>query len=280
MTRKLTVAALIIAAALTLVAGGVAARAADSHPDPTGDANGLADISGVDVGNDYVSGAYVIWVDLANRSSLNDGEGIEVRVDTDLNSTTGGKDGSDYVIELAAARGCSVYHWEGQDFFLVPAPSLTCKFVDKSVRVEIQPTDLGGPKTMTFYVLTFAGEAEGDIAPNGDGWLFATIRTGKVPLSIGTATLAPSVPRAGHVVTAKLTVDREDTLERIDSGTVTCTLAVGSRRVAEIASGFVGDEAVCASKLPASARGKPYRLSITVGFGHSTITKTFIGTAR
>jgi hypothetical protein len=281
MTRKLTIAALIAAAALALAAGAVAASAADSHPDPTGDANGAADVASVDVGNDYIRGAFVIWIDFADRASLNAGEGVAARFDTDLNQSTGAADGADYVIEIDAQKICGLYRWQGDTFYLVPSPSLTCKFVDKSVRVEVQPTDLGDSKSINFYVITFAGDTSGDIVPDGsDLWFSYTVRGGNVPLSIDSATLAPTPPRARRVVRATLVVGRDDTLDRLDSATVTCVLTVGNRPVAAVESGFVDGSAVCASRLPSWARGKPYRLSLTVGFGHSSVTKTFIGTVR
>jgi len=267
---------IVVAASLAVAIGapGASAAGADSHTDPTGDANGIADVSGVDVGNYYDIGAYVIWVTFANRKSLSGNEGFAIFVDSDLNPDTGNY-GADYVIEFDAPDNCALLKWTGSDFSQVPSPSLHCEF-EGAARVEVQPADLGGSKSVSFFLTTFAGDTIGDEVPDS-GSISYTAGSGPVPLSIDSFNLAPTAPTAGHRLVAKMVAGRDDILELLSSGTVTCSLKVGSRIVPRVSNGFVGETAVCSWKVPTWAKGKPFRLSVMVAFGGTSVPSARTG---
>jgi len=249
----------------------------DSHPDPAGDANNSADISRIDVGNDYVSGAYVIWVNLGNRPTLQAEDGLALPINSDLNPATGDtQTGADFEIDLHPPNNCSLFRLQGEDSQQVPAASLRCDFANGVARIEIQPTELGDSRSIDFFAFTVSGKTAGDEAPDGDVWISYTSRAGKVPLSVAGFTLVPNAPKAGRGFVATMAVNRDDILARIDSGAVTCTLKTGSS-LSRTSGDFVGGRAVCRVRLPGAAKGQPFRLSMTVSFRGSTVTKTVSG---
>jgi len=73
----------------------------------------------------------------------------------------------------------------------------------------------------------------------------------------------------------RMTAMRNDTSATLEGGTVKCAARTGGAGLSARVHRFVGTSAVCTWLIPASARGKTFRGSITVVFEGKKVTKTF-----
>jgi hypothetical protein len=254
----------------------VSRTTADRHTDPAGDSGVTPDVTTIDVGNDVVAGPYVMWILLANRSALNPDDGVIIYLNTDLNEATGTGPGIDYAILFNAPDTCILTRATGTDFEQIPAPSLQCGFVpaEKSLRVEIQPSDIGGTRAFNFFIVTMAGTTYGDVAPDS-GVLSYSAVSPPVKLTLDAWSVAP---KSGSVL-ARMTVGRDDIFETLATGVVSCSLKVGSKTLPATTKGFVNGDATCKWTVPKSARKKALRGVMKVSFGGSVVTKSFSVTA-
>jgi hypothetical protein len=250
----------------------VARPSVDIHQDAQGDSSNAADITEVDLGNDVLAGPIVIWVTFGNRTSWGADDRLIAAIDSDANAATG-VEGVDYAIAFVAGDQCTSFRWDGSTFVAISAATLRCRFSsdDKSVRIEIQPSELGGTSSMSVGFATFKGEEEqGDDTP-----LFGySLISGPLKLSVDDFAIVPRAPRAGGILAAAMSVSREDINQLVDSGTIACSLKLGSRSIRG-SSQFVQGTPVCGWRLPAWTKGKRVRGSITLTFGGTSISKTF-----
>jgi hypothetical protein len=195
-----------------------------------------------------------------------------------------------------AGFAAQLYRCEPRETGLVCAPSQTANLrfsYSGGARFSLDAEDLGiratptRPVKLSFWAATLAGvrydptagydltSAHYDRAPSSDGasWIYAIrIRPpALVVRSIATTTL---VARAGKLYTVRMAVARADTGTLLIRGAVSCSARVAGRALAGTGR-FVHGRASCTFRIPADARGKRLRGSISVAAGGQRVTRAF-----
>ena len=149
------------------------------------------------------------------------------------------------------------------------------------VTLDVHRSELGGSNGLGFTVVTADLNASADtivgidVAPNDDPF-FTYAFTNKAALTLEATRLStsPARPRAGKPFAVNLAVRRSDTGQAITSGTVACRVLAGTQSVP--AKGrLVGGGGRCAFVVPASAKGKLVRGTITIRSGGKSATANF-----
>lgn len=263
-------AAMVAAAAVVLVPTGSAATMADpvSYPDPAGDAKSAPDVTNVSVTLDPGSGALVFGIELANDDQLAGDAGVLIALDTDRNSGTGDKAGSEYLAAVFA-DGAGLLKWNGSD--MVPfnhAPMILSRSA-RSITVGFCSCDIG-TQTFDFAVVGFRGD-DLEVAPD-------TGATFPPPAQVITIqsflyTPKPFLPKAGKRFTLKpLGIRLGETNEVVAPDSLSCTAKLGAKRLKGTGTGG------CSWLIPKKTRGK--KLNVTVNVSYQGQTETFSQTFK
>lgn len=304
--RPPTSSRLVLATALALVAlpavagaapAGTAAPAANSttYQDSTGEDPEAPDITTIVVSNDD-AGMISFRVNIPNRPALGQDMLIDLFVDTDNNQATGSPDlaGVDYVIELARGEA-SLFRWDGTDFtrrFGDP-PAVTLSFAYQAgVTIRISAAELGNTKRLNFFVTVESGvvvdpetgdldftNSRGDVAPGGGAGLYPyEVKITPPTLVVRRLNTTPTRPRAGQPFTMRMTTARSDTGAVLQNGRVTCIARAGKARLRSQVARVQGGAATCTWLIPAGAKGKTFRGTVTVVFEGLKATRTITRT--
>ena len=148
------------------------------------------------------------------------------------------------------------------------------------IRDSISSAELGNTTAFKFFVVAISGlvvdpvtgdldgtNSKADVAPGGGVGLFPyTVNIAKPALVVRGLTTTPAAPKAGKTFTMRMTAARSDTGAVLQNGRVTCVGRAGTARLraqlARVQSGAV----VCTWLIPANAKGKTFRGSVTVVF--------------
>jgi hypothetical protein len=123
--------------------------------------------------------------------------------------------------------------------------------------------------------------AHADFAPDlGHGFYPFEVKTAPLKLVATKFKTSPSRPRAGGAFSMSMTAVRNDTGAVIQSGTVNCAARAGGAPLRARTHRIANSVATCTWAIPASARGKAFRGSITVVFEGKKVTKTFSSVIR
>jgi Domain of unknown function (DUF1929)/Bacterial Ig domain len=95
-----------------------------------------------------------------------------------------------------------------------------------------------------------------------------TLRASK-PVSV------PVQPRVGQPFAVRLAVVRGDTGASVSSGTASCKVSLGWKKLAAVGRLRAGGRATCAMVIPKSARGKRLRGAVRVTFRNVSVTRSF-----
>ena len=114
-----------------------------------------------------------------------------------------------------------------------------------------------------------------DFGPDEGGWTFDAH-----PLRVTGFRIVPSPPRAGRQHVLTLRVVRSKTGIAPPDGKVSCSLTIAGRRVASRSRSFAGGQGRCVFTVPAGARGKPFRGTITVTALGETVRRSASGRVR
>jgi hypothetical protein len=213
-------------------------------------------------------------------------------VDTDNNPLTGSADiaGADYVMEIARGE-ISLFRWDGTGFtrrFGDPSAITLTLAYQAGFTIRISAAELGNTKKFNFIVGVDSGvvvdpvtgeldftNTKSDIAPGGGVGLYPfEVKTAPATLLVKKFTAVPATPIAGKPFALRLQAARSDTGAVLRSGRVTCSGRIGSVRVT--GSGrFVGGNAVCSWRIPATAKGKRFRGTITIVFEGLRVTRSY-----
>jgi hypothetical protein len=269
--RKVLLFVSTVAFALSLAQ---VAGADSSYTDPAGDSGTAPDITTVTAAND-AAGALTFTV-RTNQPALAADAIIDLAFDTDQNPQTGGS-GVEFVF-LISSSGWEFLRWDGSAFVAAAAASANGSYANGVATFKVSKADLGGVEKFTFWSDSFQLDANRnligeDTAPNGTD---AYVYTQSKPLTLraSTATATPARPAAGKAFTVGTRVTRGDNGAALASGTVTCTVRVGTaplRATGRVSNGV----AVCAMKIPKTAKGKLIRVTVKVTFQGISTTKTF-----
>ncbi len=255
-------AALLLAAALVIelpggALGGTARSATNSQtfPDSTGENPAAPDITSIAVSNDD-AGNITFQINVSNRPVLTSDMLFLIFLDTDGNPSTGDPqgDGADYAIQLVSGA-VDLFQWSNNDY--VPAPSQSSKALSFSVFAASGITvDSSGNPDFSNSAADFAPDA-------GHGTYSYKVLT-KLTLSVVVFTTTPKPARAGKLFAAGLAVTESDTGGPVKSGTVTCAATVGGKQLAAAAHAVANGIALCAWRLPKTAKGKTIRGTVTL----------------
>jgi hypothetical protein len=294
LSRVIGVSAIFFAV-LAFAAGGAWAPAATrvstansvTFQDSTAERPDSPDITTVVVSN---TNAGAVTFKINGPVRLTDDMLLDLLVDSDNNAATGDPDtGGEYAIELFGGEA-NLYRWDGTNFSrrTNDPPQSTLTFAQ--LAISINASELGNTTRFNFAVTVITGvtivngeldfsAAHADFAPDlGHGLWNYTVNTAPLKLVAKGFKLTPGRPAAGRTFTAGLTVARNDTGAVLKGGQVVCTATVGGARITARVRKFVGTQARCAWQIPGSARGRPFRGSITVVFEGRRISRSISAT--
>jgi hypothetical protein len=276
--------------------GAVAANSA-TFQDSTGEAPGAPDITTVTVSNTD-AGMLSFRVNIPNRPTLDQGTIVEVWVDSDNNTTTGSPDlgGTDYVMQLVRGE-INLYRWDGSEFtrrFGDPSAVTLTFAYQGGVTVRISAAELGNTKKFKFFVDVITGctvdpvtqdldcaNALDDFAPGGGTGLYPyDVKLTPPTLVVKSLKPTPARPVAGRPFTLRLVAARSDTGAAVQNGRVTCVGRVGSARLRAQVQRVQGRAATCTWNIPAGAKGKTFRGSVSVSFEGLRAGQSYTGKVR
>jgi len=268
----------------------VAANSA-TFQDSTGEDALAPDITTLVVSNDD-AGIISFRVNVPNRPTLGQDMLFELWVDSDNNAATGSLDlgGADYVIQLVRGE-VSLYKWDGTDYtrrFGDPS-AVTLNFsYQAGLTVRISASELGNTKAFKFFVVAISGlvvdpitgdldgaNSKADVAPGGGVGLFPyTVNIAKPTLVVRGLTTTPAAPKAGKTFTMRMTAARSDTGAVLQNGRVTCVGRAGTARLRAQLARVQGGAVVCTWLIPANAKAKTFRGSVTVVFEGLSVSRS------
>jgi len=266
-----------------------------TNADPTGDATGGApDITRVVVSNDT---AGVLTFTVTTVAPIVDTSLIGIDLDTDSSPATGAS-GAEYSL-FAGTGEVVLQKWDGSQFVDATAPSLSMTRSGNVVVFRINRSDIGNVARFGFNAFTVIFDAAGkylgeDDAPDGGSYIYVLslqqCANGKdddgdgkidakdlgcssqadnnesddpVTLKAGKPIVIPAKARAGKFVVVGVAVVRVETGKPISAGTVKCAARIGTKRLPG-AGKVISGVAACGFQVPAKAKGKVVRGTITV----------------
>jgi hypothetical protein len=250
------------------------ARADVSFTDPAGDSGAAPDITAVTAANDAAGN--LTFTVRTNQASLGADAVVFLVFDIDQNPDTGSNGVESFLV--IASDGWEFVKWNGTQFVSAGAASANASYTNGLLTFKIGKADLGGVEKFTFWADTTQFDSAGnvlaeDTAPDGNDAYEYTI-TKPLTLRAGATTAVPARPAAGKPFVVRTRITRGDTGGPLASGTVTCTVRIGTAVVR--ATGRVsGGVATCTMRIPKTAKGKLLRGSMKVTFRGVSTTKTF-----
>ena len=284
----IVLAALLVGVPAALGGSGRSASNSQQFADSVGENANAPDITSVAVSNDD-AGMITFQVNISNRPQLTQDMFILILLDTDKNPATGSADfgGADYIVELDPGV-VTLFQWNGTDF--VPAASqssLTFAYATTGATIHVSTADLGKTKAINLGVLAASGlvvDAAGnanfdniqtDSAPDPGHGFFAYNVLTKLVLSATAFSTAPKPAKAGRPFSATLAANENDTAGPVQSGVVTCVATAGGKRIAAVSHVLANGVATCIWRVPATAKGKTIRGTITLNVRGTKLTRAF-----
>jgi hypothetical protein len=251
-----------------------------TYQDSVGENPAAPDITTIVVSNNDAA-SISLRMNIPNRPTLTQDMLVIVWVDSDNNAATGDPQsfGAEYLMLLF--RGDIVLlRWNGAEYAEgAPATSLIFSYQGGAVTFTINASELGNTRRFGFATRAISGividEATGDLdltnavqddAPSGAGLFNYQLQITPPSLVVRRVTTVPRVPRAGKTFTMKLVAARSDTGAVLQNGRVTCVGRAGTTRLRAQVARVTGGAATCTWNIPANAKGKTFRGSVTVGF--------------
>jgi hypothetical protein len=287
----LALAGLLVAVPAALGGSSHAAANSQTFNDSTGEDASAPDITSVVVSNDD-AGLITFQVNISNRPALTQDMFILVFLDTDQNASTGDPDslGADYAIDLEPGS-VGLFQWNGTTFVQAASQtSLTFAYASTGATIHVSAADLGRTKGINFGTEAVSGvtvDAAGDpnfdnlhvdLAPDpGHGFFSYQVLT-KLVLSVSAFTTSPKPPKAGRTFSVSLAATENDTKGPVRGGTVICPATIAGKRVVAVRHVVTNGIATCVWRIPATAKGRLMRGSVTLTLQGAHVTRPF--TAR
>jgi hypothetical protein len=289
--------AIAVIALPTVASGALSAPAAptagtQTYQDSTGeDAQGL-DITTVTVSNDDAA-TLTFKVSVPSRAQYGSDLLGLLFIDSDANQATGDPDnfGTDYVIQLAQGEAL-LFKWDGSDYTLSATQSSLNYAWASGPTFRVNAADIGNTRKLTFNLIMLAGVAfdpttgaldctacHGDGAPAAGLYTY-TMQVTKPTLVVKSLKPTPARPAAGRPFTLRLVTARSDTGAVVQNGRVTCVGRAGKARLKAQVQRVQGGAATCTWNIPAGAKGKTFRGSVTVSFEGLKAGQSYIGKVR
>jgi hypothetical protein len=268
-----------------------------NYTDSSGENPAAPDITTLTVSNDD-AGIVSFRINVPNRPQLGQDMVIDLFVDTDNNPNTGSPDfgGTDYVIELIQGEA-NLFKWDGTNFTRrfgdPPAISLSFSY-QGGVTFRMSAAELGNTTRLNFFVIVESGivfdpvtgepdfaNAVGDAAPGGGVGLYPyQVIVARPTLVVRSLRRTPAAPRAGRTFTLRMVAARSDTGAALQNGRVTCVGRAGNARLRAQLARVQGGAVVCTWQIPANAKGRTFRGSVTVVFEGLRASRSFSARIR
>jgi hypothetical protein len=282
--RRAAAALALPAAALLLAAAGSASNSATFLDSANEDPN-APDVTAVVVSNDDKS-TISFKIDVSGRPTFAPGMLFDLYVDTDQNSATGavgastGTVGADEIIALSP-NGLTVLKWTGTSFVVATTPSsFTSSYSATGPTITVSASDAGIGKAFDFYLNAFAGLGQAGTTVGRDGAPDSGAYTYVVKiaptLTAVRLTKTPSAATHGKLFAVHLAATESDTGGPIGSGQVACTATIAGKPLPARSKRVTGGAATCTFLIPATAKGKTIRGTITVVVQGSRLTRSFV----
>jgi hypothetical protein len=249
-----------------------------TYQDSTGENPAAPDITTVVASNNDAA-VISLRINIPNRATLTQDMLVVVWIDSDNNPQTGDPDslGADYILFLF--RGdLALGRWDGTDYADAPATSLIFSY-QAGVTFTISASELGNTRRFGFATRVFSGlvidettgaidfaNAATDDAPGAIGFYNFELQITPPTLLIRRVTTSPATPRAGRTFTVRMVAARSDTGAALQNGRVTCVGRAGNTRLRAQVARVTGGAVTCTWLIPAKAKGKTFRGSVTVVF--------------
>jgi hypothetical protein len=228
--------------------------------------DGAPDITRVRVGSNATAVTFI--VDLANQTTLTEGQGVFILIDSDVNTETGGIGGFEFVLALIP-EGAGLFTWNGTQF--AATESHAYGYHHNGFRLAIPRSEIAlTTGTLRFVAVTFP-DATSDIAPD-DAFADYTLSNEALTLQIARFTAAKSIV-AGRKYTATLQARRNDLAELSSAGEVVCAARVGTKKL-KVTATFPADLATCSGIVPKTAKGKTLKVTVTLTLDGVRVTRT------
>ena len=301
--RVLAVAAIVVAlptAAGALPTGANAPTAVSANSttfqDSTGEDPAAADMGTIVVSNDD-AGMITFRFEIPNRPTYQRETAIFLTIDSDANQATGDPDqlGADFSLDIFAGEAI-LFRWTGTGYQVAANQASLSYSWQSGPTIRINAADLNNTRRFNFSAQTASGiifdpttgapscppapaDCARDFAPTFGFYNYNVVITPPT-LVVRGLKATPAAPRAGRPFTLRLTVARSDTGAAIQSGRVTCVGRVGTARLRADLARVQGGAVVCIWSIPANARGKTFRGTVTVVHEGLRATRSFTARVR
>jgi hypothetical protein len=234
-----------------------------TYMDATGDAKSAPDVAKIDL---KVDGTVLsVEITFAGSEDLSNSGVAGIVFDTDRNSATGDRGGSDFMVVIGLT-GHAFLKWNGQDFVPFSHAPTALGRAPAKLLVLLCTCDLG-TETFNFAVLGVRGD-DFDVAPDSGGTF--PLQQDTVSIQSLLFTQTPLLPKAGKRFTVKVIGVRLDASNEIVlPEAIVCSATLGRKLLK--ANG-------CSWLLPKKARGK--KLTVRVNVSYHGDSETFSQTYK
>jgi hypothetical protein len=274
--------------------GAPATVAANSttYNDSVGEDPAAPDITTIVASNDDAA-TISIKINIPNRPQYAADIAIVMFLDSDANQSTGDPEslGADYIIELIQGE-ILLFKWDGSDFTVSATQASLSYAWASGPTIRVNASDLSNTRKLLFDVTAVSGlvfdsttgaidctNCKRDFAPT-IGFYQYNVVVQKPTLVVRSLKPTPAKPAAGKPFTLKLVAARSDTGAVVQNGRVTCVGRVGSVRLKAQVQRVQGGAATCTWSIPANAKGKSFRGSVTVSFEGLKAAQSYTGKVR
>ena len=301
--RPLTRSWLVLAIAVAVVALPTAASGALSGPaapvgnsttyqDSVGEDPAAPDITTIVTSNDD-AGTITFRINVPNRQQLTQDLVTFLDIDSDANQGTGDPDnfGADFILQYVLGEAI-LFKWNGSDYTLSATQSSLSSSWSSGPTFKINASDLNNTRRFAFDALVVSGvvfdqttgaidctNCKRDSAPL-IGLYPYQLQITKPTLVVKSLKPTPAKPVASRPFTLRLVAARSDTGAAVQNGRVTCVGRLGSARLKAAVQRVQGGAATCTWNLPATAKGKTFRGTVTVAFEGLKASQSYTGKVR
>lgn len=297
----LVLAAVAALIALPLIASGALASPGSgtalaanttTYQDSVGEDPASPDITTIVVSNDD-AGTLTFKVNIPNRPQLSQDMGFFMDIDSDANQATGDPQnfGADYIVQLLLGE-ILLFKWDGTDYRISATQSSLAYSWTAGPTIRINASDLGNTRKLAFDAFAVSGiafdpttgaidcsQCHRDFAPTVGLYPFQ-LKIARPTLVVKSLKPKPASPTAGQPFTLRLVAARSDTGAVVQNGRATCVGRVGSAKIAASTQRVQGGAAVCTWNIPANAKGKTFRGSVSVVFEGLKAGQSYTGKIR
>lgn len=269
----------VVAAAAVALLGAGAARADADFTDPAGDAAGGPDLIEVGVANDAFT-RLSFSIRIAGGKELQADGAILLAIDADRNPATGA-DGVEFLLFVDGERDAGLIAWDGTQWVDAPSATLKTYWWGDTILLALDRSELGNSSGFSFVVIagTVTGEEFVPSDDSGGVWAYTSVAK-----TFGMATgpvvvVTKGGAKAGKPFVVGYVFGRTDSPEPATSPRTTCVATLAGKRIpARVVQD--SETAVCRVTLPAKAKGKALKLTLTTTSGGKSATKTYTTKVR